>query len=77
MLQTEVDSMERKIAEERDRHNAMINKMDAAMRLNADLKKEYETQLSLFQSLREKYGEKITLLSEEKRALEAAASKPK
>ncbi|XP_032691244.1 leucine-rich repeat and coiled-coil domain-containing protein 1-like isoform X2 [Odontomachus brunneus] len=76
-LQTEVDSMERKIAEERDRHNAMISKMDAAMRLNADLKKEYETQLSLFQSLREKYGEKITLLSEEKRALEAAASIPK
>ncbi|XP_014478899.1 PREDICTED: neurofilament heavy polypeptide-like isoform X2 [Dinoponera quadriceps] len=75
-LQTEVDSMERKIAEERDRHNAMISKMDAAMRLNADLKKEYETQLSLFQSLREKYGEKITLLSEEKRALEAAASTP-
>lgn len=76
-LQTEVDSMERKIAEERDRHNAMISKMDAAMRLNADLKKEYETQLSLFQSLREKYGEKITLLSEEKRVLEAAASTPK
>lgn len=69
--------MERKIAEERDRHNAMISKMDAAMRLNADLKKEYETQLSLFQSLREKYGEKITLLSEEKRVLEAAASTPK
>lgn len=66
--------MERKIAEERDRHNAMISKMDVAMRLNADLKKEYETQLSLFQSLREKYGEKITLLSEEKRALETAAS---
>lgn len=75
-LQTEVDNMEKKISEERDRHNVMINKMDAAMRLNADLKKEYETQLSLFQSLREKYGEKITLLTAEKRALETAASAP-
>ncbi|XP_029671598.1 GRIP and coiled-coil domain-containing protein 2-like isoform X2 [Formica exsecta] len=75
-LQTEVDNMEKKISEERDRHNVMISKMDAAMRLNADLKKEYETQLSLFQSLREKYGEKITLLTAEKRALETAASAP-
>lgn len=73
-LQAEVDNMEKKITEERDRHNVMISKMDAAMRLNADLKKEYETQLSLFQSLREKYGEKITLLSAEKRALETAVS---
>ncbi|XP_070157419.1 uncharacterized protein [Polyergus mexicanus] len=76
-LQIEVDNMEKKISEERDRHNVMISKMDAAMRLNADLKKEYETQLSLFQSLREKYGEKITLLTAEKRALETAASAPK
>lgn len=76
-MQAEVDNMEKKITEERDRHNTMISKMDAAMRLNADLKKEYETQLSLFQSLREKYGEKITLLSAEKRALETAVSTPK
>jgi len=69
--------MEKKITEERDRHNAMISKMDAAMRLNADLKKEYETQLSLFQSLREKYGEKITLLSAEKQARETTVSAPK
>lgn len=62
--------MEKKITEERDRHNMMISKMDAAMRLNADLKKEYETQLSLFQSLREKYDQKITLLSAEKQARE-------
>ncbi|KAL0108412.1 hypothetical protein PUN28_015156 [Cardiocondyla obscurior] len=75
-LQAEVDNMEKKISEERDRHNMMISKMDAAMRLNADLKKEYETQLSLFQSLREKYGEKISLLSKEKEALETAASAP-
>lgn len=62
--------MEKKISEERDRHNTIINKMDTAMRLNADLKKEYEIQLSLFQSLREKYGEKITLLTGEKQSLD-------
>ncbi|XP_011054550.1 PREDICTED: LOW QUALITY PROTEIN: uncharacterized protein LOC105146162 [Acromyrmex echinatior] len=76
-LQAEVDNMEKKISEERDRHNTMISKMDAAMQLNADLKKEYETQLFLFQSLREKYNKKIILLSREKQILETVASAPK
>ena len=71
-LQEDVDKMESKIAVERDRHNAMMNKMDSAVRLNADLKKEYETQLRLFQDLRGKYEEKVTLLSEENKALETA-----
>ncbi|XP_015600495.1 uncharacterized protein LOC107270207 [Cephus cinctus] len=71
-LQNDVDTMEAKITAERDRHNDMINKMDAAVRLNADLKKEYETQLRLFQDLRGKYEEKVTLLTEENRALENA-----
>ncbi|XP_012259238.2 uncharacterized protein LOC105687877 isoform X1 [Athalia rosae] len=72
-LQNDVDSMESKITAERDRHNTMLSKMDAAVRLNADLKKEYETQLHLFQDLRGKYEQKVTLLSEENRALEAAS----
>lgn len=72
-LQAEVDDMEVRITEERERYNTMINKMDSAVKLNADLKKEYETQLSLFRDLREKYDEKVSLLSEEKRALEASA----
>jgi len=69
--------MEKKISEERDWHNTMISKMDAAIRLNADLKKEYETQLFLFQNLREKYNKKITLLAREKQILETVASTPK
>ncbi|XP_012057326.1 PREDICTED: uncharacterized protein LOC105620445 [Atta cephalotes] len=76
-LQAEIDNMEKKISEERDWHNTMISKMDAAIRLNADLKKEYETQLFLFQNLREKYNKKITLLSREKQILETVASTPK
>lgn len=71
-LQDDVDKMEGKITAERERHNAMLNKMDAAVRLNADLKKEYQTQLQLFQDLRGKYEEKVTLLSEENKALETA-----
>ncbi|XP_043604506.1 tropomyosin [Bombus pyrosoma] len=76
-LQAEVDDMEVRISEERERYNTMINKMDAAVKLNADLKKEYETQLCLFRDLREKYEEKVSLLSEEKRALEANVQSPK
>lgn len=71
-LQNDVDTMESSISIERERHNTMLSKMDAAVRLNADLKKEYETQLHLFQDLRGKYEQKVTLLSEENRALEAA-----
>lgn len=76
-LQAEVDDMEGKITEERERHTAMMNKMEAAVRLNADLKKEYETQLRLFQDLRGKYEEKVTLLSEEKKVLESTISEAK
>ncbi|XP_001603395.1 uncharacterized protein LOC100118140 [Nasonia vitripennis] len=71
-LQEDVDKMESKITAERERHNSMLNKMDAAVRLNADLKKEYQTQLQLFQDLRGKYEEKVTLLSEENKSLESA-----
>jgi len=73
-LQDDVDSMENRITAERERHNAMLRKMDAAVRLNADLKTEYETQLRLFQDLRGKYEEKVTLLTaENKAAAEQAA----
>lgn len=66
-----MDSMESRISEERQRHNTMFKKMDDAVRLNADLKKEYETQLCLFQNLREKYEEKVNLLTEEKSTMES------
>ncbi|KAL0102441.1 hypothetical protein PUN28_018010 [Cardiocondyla obscurior] len=59
-LEAEVNNMEKKISEERDQHNMIISKMD----------------LSLFQSLREKYSEKVSLLSKEKEALETATSVP-
>lgn len=70
-LQKDVDIMESRIKEERDRHKLMINKMDDAVRINADLKKEYQTQLRLFQDLKGKYEEKVDLLTKENRAIEA------
>ncbi|KAJ8673608.1 hypothetical protein QAD02_004870 [Eretmocerus hayati] len=71
-LQQDVDKMEGKIGEERARHSAMLDKMDAAVRLNADLKREYQSQLKLFQELRGQYEQKVSLLSEENKALETA-----
>lgn len=47
----------------------MISKMDAAVRLNDDLKREYQTQLRLFQDLRSQYDKKVHLLAEENKAL--------
>lgn len=41
----------------------MLIKMDEAVKLNSELKKEYENQLKLFQHLRDSYEEKILLLS--------------
>lgn len=37
--------------------------MDEAVKLNSDLKKEYENQLKLFQHLRESYEKKMVFLS--------------
>lgn len=41
----------------------MLVKMDEAVKLNTELKKEYESQLRIFKDLRENYEEKVRLLS--------------
>jgi hypothetical protein len=69
-LQSDVELMEGKIAEERQRHNSMITQMDEAAKLNSDLKAEYENQLRIFQELKTKYEEKVTLLTKENEKLE-------
>lgn len=43
----------------------MLVKMDEAVKLNSELKKEYENQLKLFQHLRDNYEERVKLLSRE------------
>lgn len=37
--------------------------MDEAVKLNSELKREYESQLKIFKDLRENYEEKVRLLS--------------
>lgn len=41
----------------------MLVKMDEAVKLNSELKREYENQLKLFQQLRDNYEKKLNLLS--------------
>lgn len=69
-LQNDVESMEGKIAEERQRHNSMITKMEEAVKLNSELKEEYQNQLRIFQELKKRYEEKVTLLTKENEKLE-------
>ncbi|PNF43554.1 hypothetical protein B7P43_G03905 [Cryptotermes secundus] len=73
-LQSDVESMEGKIAEERQRHNSMITKMEEAVKLNSDLKEEYQNQLKIFQELKGRYEEKVTLLTKENEKLEEEVS---
>jgi chromosome segregation ATPase len=69
-LQSDVESMEGKISEEKQRQNSMITKMEEAMKLNSDLKGEYENQMRIFRELKSKYEEKVTLLTKENAKLE-------
>lgn len=70
-LQENVETMEEKINIEREKHNTMLVKMESAFKINLDLKQEYETQLRLFQDLREKYDKKVAILTEENGRLES------
>jgi chromosome segregation ATPase len=73
-LQSDVELMEGKIEDERQRNNSIITKMDEAVKLNSDLKAEYENQLRIFQELKTKYEEKVTLLTRENEKLEEEIS---
>lgn len=73
-LQNDVELMEGKISDERQRHNLMITQMDEAVKLNSDLKAEYENQLGIFQELKIKYEEKVKLLTKENEKLEEEVS---
>lgn len=40
-------------------------------RLNEDIKNEYQSQMRLFQELREKYNQKVSILADENEKLQA------
>lgn len=56
---------------EKERRNAVLNKMETAVKLNAELKNEYENQLRIFQELKIKYEMKVELMKAENNRLKA------
>lgn len=57
-LETKIKCMEEKVLAEKERQDLMHKKLEAMIRFNGDLKREYETQLVLFSALRERYSER-------------------
>uniref|UniRef100_A0A069DTT4 Putative ste20-like serine/threonine-protein kinase n=1 Tax=Panstrongylus megistus TaxID=65343 RepID=A0A069DTT4_9HEMI len=68
-LHADMSSMEERIKEERVRHNNAVARLNEAMTLNDKLKTEYLVQMDLFQKLREKYNEKVVILTKENQRL--------
>ncbi|XP_017783618.1 PREDICTED: uncharacterized protein LOC108567581 [Nicrophorus vespilloides] len=57
-LQDQIDCMNAKVDAEKERQTLVHQKLENMIRMNADLKREYETQLCLFNALRERYSER-------------------
>lgn len=57
-IETKMEAMEAKIKAERERQDLMHKKLEAMIRHNGELKREYEAQLILFKALREKYNQR-------------------
>ncbi|XP_065207438.1 uncharacterized protein LOC135836492 [Planococcus citri] len=68
-MQKDMSSLQEKINAEKERHNKMIETVANADKLNEDIKGEYHNQMSLFQQLRDKYNEKVSLLTQENQQL--------
>ncbi|XP_073981356.1 uncharacterized protein isoform X2 [Rhodnius prolixus] len=68
-LHADMTSMEERIKDERVRHNTAVARLSEAMKLNDKLKAEYLVQMDLFQKLREKYNEKVVILTRENQRL--------
>jgi hypothetical protein len=64
-LQTTIKLLEDHSKAEKERRSAVLAKMEAAVRLNSELKTEYETQLKIFGDLRGKYELKVELMNAE------------
>ncbi|KAF6206265.1 hypothetical protein GE061_017494 [Apolygus lucorum] len=72
-LHVDMGAMEKSIREERERHNVAVSRLSEAMTLNDKLKKEYLNQMELFGKLRDKYNEKVMILTKENQRLKEAA----
>lgn len=56
-LQDQIDIMSKKVHAEKERQDIVHEKLDRMMTLNSELKTEYQTQLCLFNALRQRYNE--------------------
>lgn len=56
-LEDKMNVMGQKIAAERERRDLMDKKLDQMVRMNQDLKDEYQIQLRIFNALKSKYHE--------------------
>lgn len=57
-LENKINCMEERIKGEKERQELMHKKLETMIRHNGELKREYETQLCLFNALRERYSER-------------------
>lgn len=57
-LESKINAMENKVKAEKERQDLLHKKLETMIRHNGELKREYETQLCLFNALRERYDEK-------------------
>ncbi|KAL1516442.1 hypothetical protein ABEB36_000360 [Hypothenemus hampei] len=57
-LENKINAMENKVKAEKERQDLLHKKLETMIRHNGELKREYETQLCLFNALRERYNEK-------------------
>ncbi|XP_066142045.1 hyaluronan mediated motility receptor [Euwallacea fornicatus] len=87
-LEEKIDVMDKKVMAEKERQDLLHKKLETMIRHNGELKREYETQLCLFSSLREKYNQKnlaegivtdlrqevLTARAEQEKTLEETAS---
>lgn len=57
-LENKINCMEEKMKAEKERQDLLHKKLEMMIRHNGELKREYETQLCLFNALRDRYSER-------------------
>ncbi|XP_065334341.1 protein Hook homolog [Cloeon dipterum] len=70
-LKTTIKLLEDHSLAEKERRSAVLSKMETAVKLNAELKNEYENQLRIFQDLKRKYEQKVEMMKNENEKLRA------
>ncbi|XP_050520519.1 uncharacterized protein LOC126893971 [Daktulosphaira vitifoliae] len=73
-MSEDLESLQAKINDERNRHGAIIEKMNQAAKLNDELRAEYKQQSERFEKMRVKYDERFNIITEENKILKEALS---